>query len=110
MTKIIVIRILNQDCNSDHPQNLMDWPLARDTSLVKVSCKSVQSDRNPDHPQNLSVPLCKSVHYLLNNPTDQKTNKPTLLKHSHPGEGDDLILLGHYVYFPFFRSEKKSRV
>ena len=46
----------------------------------------------------------RSLH--LNNSMDKQTNKPTLLKHSHPGGGDDLILLGHYVYFPFFRSEK----
>ena len=36
----IVIRILDPDRKPHHPQNLSDFSMARDTPLVKVSCKS----------------------------------------------------------------------
>ena len=49
----IAIRI-NPDRNSDHPQNLMDCSLVRDTPLVKV--------------------LCKSVHCFVSTPDGKQTN------------------------------------
>ena len=45
---------LNLDHNLDHPHNLMSFSLARDTPVIKVSCKSVRSELNPDHPQKLT--------------------------------------------------------
>ena len=35
------------DCNQDHPQNLMDWSLARDTPLVNVPC--IYDPWHPDY-------------------------------------------------------------
>ena len=33
----------NLDHNPDHPQNLMDLSFTRDTPLIKVSCKSMNT-------------------------------------------------------------------
>ena len=39
----IAIRIQDPDCNPDHLQNVLDCFLARDTTLIKVSCMQTRS-------------------------------------------------------------------
>ena len=66
----IIIRMLDPDRNPDHPPNLTDSSLTRDTPLVKVSCKSVRNlISNPRGGQT-----------EIDRQTDKQTNYPQTLK------------------------------
>ena len=86
----VEIKDLNLDL--DHPHNLENLSLTRDTDLEKCSGNLSDPDhnpnlyRNPYHSRNRTncflaqdTPLvkitCKSVHYFVSNPTDKQRDK-----------------------------------
>ena len=68
---LIVSRILEPDCTTDHPQYVIVCSLARDTPLIKVSCKS--------------------VHYFVSNRAGGQTDKQTMTTSRY-----QLVVLVHF--------------